>query len=678
MKEIPSSVYRLQLNHTFPVAKVFTLLDYFERLGVGFLYFSPLTTARQGSLHGYDCIDFEMLNPEIGREEELERLSKELRKRGMGILLDIVPNHMSRSEGNKWWADVEKKGSESPYAPFFDIEWDEQGKIRNVRRFFDISNLISLRMEYPPAFEAVHKLPFKWLEKGWIQGLRIDHIDGLYYPQVYLETVSEKGCYLVVEKILVGEEKLHPQWPVEGTTGYDFLNQVNGLFVHPDGFEQLRKIYANFCVQKPQEMEEVIFQAKEEVLKTTLTPEVERLNRLLPCAGTISLLAHFPVYRTYLTPNNLTISEQDQHWLQKAFETAILSREDKKTLWDTFFQKRNIPFIQFFQQVSGPAMAKGAEDTALYRYYPLASVNDVGMDPHHPWNSVDRFHEQNHERLKLWPHTLLATSTHDTKRSEDVRARINVLSECAEEWGTAVQAWNQNHPFPQDPSLEYLIYQTLLGTWGPDSSSRLYVERIQAYFLKVIKEAKLHTSWVKVDPSYEEAVQNYIAALLQNSVFKQEMDRWFQKVEEPGKRNSLAQLILKLTLPGVPDIYRGQEEWQWTLVDPDNRQPIHFEEPNTKNSKHNLTQTLLNFRKTHPLLFQKGSYDPIKMENGIGFGRTYQNQQLLVFVDRFFTNPSKHRQVDFPANYKGEFTDLLTGQKYDQLSSYKFFIVLNN
>lgn len=681
MTEIPISVYRVQVNHLFPLSKILSLLDYFEKLGVGFLYFSPITKARPGSLHGYDVIDFEEFNSEIGTEEELKVLSQELRKRGMGILLDIVPNHMSRT-ANKWWDDVEKNGKNSPYAPFFDIEWDEEGNILNFRRFFDISDLVSLRMEYPQAFEAVHRLPFKWLDEGWIQGLRIDHIDGLYFPQAYLEQVAKKDCYLLVEKILVGEEKLNLRWPVNGTTGYDFLNQVNGLFVSSEGFEKLRNIYANFCNCQLQEMEEVIFQGKEKVLETTLKPEVDRLNRMLPCKGTLDLLVHFPVYRTYITPDTFPLSTEDRHWLKKALDKAKLSQEDRQILPKTFYEKTHPAFIQFFQQVSGPAMAKGEEDTALYRYYPLASVNEVGMDPEHPGNSVERFHEQNRERLRFWPHTLLATSTHDTKRSEDVRARINVLSESPEEWETAIQTWAGRHAlykvdsFP-DRSIEYLIYQTLFGTWDPTNSrTHSYLERMQTYTLKAIREAKQHTSWIEPNPIYEQAVLKFIEKLLQDGVFLKEMDKWFHQLEKSGKQNSLSQLILKLTVPGVPDLYQGQEEWQWTLVDPDNRHQIRFEEHDPTHPKQVIIRTLLNFRKKHSALFREGSYDPISVENGIGFGRTYQDQQILVFVDRFFAKNSQPRKIELPSNYKGKFTDLFTGEKVETIENFEFYRVL--
>lgn len=649
MKTIPLSVYRLQLNHLFPLSKVEENLDYFHSLGVHFLYFSPITKARTGSLHGYDGVDFEILNPEIGSEADLERLALKLRERKMGILLDIVPNHMSRSSENPWWVDVETKGQKSPFAKFFDIEWNRDGKIAFFRRFFDISDLISLRIEEPEVFDAVHRLPFKWLDKGWIQGLRIDHIDGLYYPQAYLDQVAKKKCYLVVEKILTGDEQLPLKWPVDGTTGYDFLNQLNGLFIDPKGFEVLRQIYAAFCGKPVEEMQQVIYGAKTEILNTTLSPEAKRLAALHPSPDIIPLLAHFPVYRTYLTPDDTPPSEQDRDVLEKGFKAAKLPFSDLKKV---FFEKRNIPFIQFFQQVSGPAMAKGCEDTALYRDYPLASVNEVGMDPQHPYNTVERFHAQN---LTRQPHTLLATSTHDTKRSEDVRARINVLSEVPEEWGASIRKWHANHPF-SDPDIAYFIYQTLLGSWKGEGN---YAERIQAYVLKACKEAKRQTSWVTPNLPYEQAVHDYISLLLSDAAFVTGMDDWYSRVYEAGLKNSIAQLILKMTSPGVPDLYQGQEEWQWTLVDPDNRQIIDYQKFDKNGRKQVVTRKLLALRQQNTDLFQKGSYEPIVMEQGIAFVRTFQKQQLLVFVDQFFLKESKSRQIHYRPASQGIFRSIL-------------------
>lgn len=637
-------------------------LDYFHDLGVHFLYFSPITKAVRGSLHGYDGVDFETVNPEIGTEGELEELALSLHKRGMGILLDIVPNHMSRTAENKWWRDVESNGKKSPYHEYFDMDWDSEGNIAFFRRFFDISDLISLRIEEPHLFEAVHRLPFRWLEKGWIQGLRIDHIDGLSDPQKYLNQIAPQNCYLIVEKILVGEETLPASWPVEGTTGYDFLNHVNGLFVHPEGYEALRTIYASFTKGTVQEMEQVIATSKREILETSLKPELDRLFGFYPSSDTLSLLSYFPVYRTYITADE-PISARDWAILQKGFGDASLENSPLQPL---FFEKQNLPYIQFFQQLSGPAMAKGCEDTALYRYYPLASVNEVGMDPAHPWNSATRFHEQNLERR---PHTLLTTSTHDTKRSEDVRARINVLSEVVVEWEESIKCWSKRNPF-EDPNIEYLIYQTLLGTWGKGED---FEKRIQAYILKAIKEAKLHTHWVNPNPIYEDQVHAWIAKLLADPQFCQEMQAWYERVEEAGKLNSLGQLILKATVPGVPDFYQGQEEWQWTLVDPDNRQFIDYQSLNPSHRKQSITRALLHLRNEHPLLFQEGSYHPIPVKIGIGFARVYQEKTLLVFVDRFFLKGEEKVQIDLPEQYKGKYREVLSGDQVIDPKEFKHY-----
>ena len=790
---IPLSTYRLQFNKDFGFADASRLLDYLSELGVTDLYASPILASRKGSAHGYDVADPTRIDPEIGSEQEFETLLSELAKRGMGLLLDIVPNHMAASSENRWWMDVLENGRESAFASYFDIDWNppsrnlngkvllpilgkpfgevldqreiqlifENGKffIRyfewvlpvapqsyqqilglrsdtlasalgkdtpefqeftgliagfatlaqkaragsaiearpkldamrerlgalaserpevaaivesnlkelngtpgnpasfvllerllneqhyslaywqdpnegiNYRRFFTISDLVGVRVEDPIVFEATHDHIFRIVAKGAAQGLRmglrIDHVDGLRDPQGYLTRLQQRLSetegsaappYLIVEKILGRGEQLPDDWPISGTTGYEYLDYLNGIFVDRKGAEQIEAVYSKFIGRK-MNFADVVYEKKKLVMNSLLRVEVRGLARQLAelagkdryarniprlelIDGLTEVTACMPVYRTYV--RSLDMPPAAKATIEAALQGAQERRPQLSEACVDFLRdvltlaspahvgpeqrEERLGFVMRWQQFTGPIVAKGFEDTALYVYYPLCSLNDVGGDPE-PARAVSReeFYDFVRERRERWPHTLNATTTHDTKRSEDVRARVSVLSEIPAEWGAKIEKWaTQNAEHKQminglaapDANEEYLIYQTLLGIWPrkrEDLSS--VVKRLQDYMRKALREAKLHTRWIEPNDVYESAVVRFVGLILSRDTaagFLSDFDSFQRRIAWCGMINGLGQALLKIVCPGTPDFYQGSEMWDFRLVDPDNRGPVDF------------------------------------------------------------------------------------------------------
>lgn len=691
----PRATYRLQFHRRFTLRDARELVSYLADLGVSHVYASPLLKARPGSPHGYDVVDPRCLNPELGTEDDLAALVRALRERGMGLVLDIVPNHMGiGGRDNPWWWDVLTHGPASRFADYFDIDWEapahpgkvlvpvlgddyervlQQGELRlasedgapvlcyyehrfpvapgtlpaeaaeasqwerlntdfraldallarqhyrlvhwrrgdaelNYRRFFNITTLAGVRVEDPRVFRDTHARLLEWHRRGWLDGLRIDHPDGLRDPLEYFQRLraAAPGAWIVVEKVLEPGEALPRHWPVAGTTGYDFLNVLLGVFLAPAGELPLTRFYAEFTGE-PTDFAALLREKKRLVLRERLAAEVSRLARLLEelrpadaaaCAWTreqlraaiIEVAACFPVYRSYLRPGAEPVHETDAAYIVQALDEARRERPDLPG--DLFEHLRRLllepvapdppagraspaDFILRFQQLTGPAMAKGLEDTAGYCFNRFVALNEVGGDPSRFGLSVEAFHRTCAQTLARWPDTMLATSTHDTKRSEDVRARLALLSEMPDAWTAAVRRWSaHNAPHRRggwpDRNAEYLFYQTLVGAWP------LSVARALAYMEKAVREASQHTTWTSPNAAYEAAVKHFITATLADTDFTQDLQAFVAPLIQPGHINSLAQTLLKLTAPGVPDIYQGTELWDLSLVDPDNRRPVDF------------------------------------------------------------------------------------------------------
>jgi (1->4)-alpha-D-glucan 1-alpha-D-glucosylmutase len=750
----------------------------------------------------------------------------------MGLLVDMVPNHMGNDCSNKWWMDLLEKGTGSNYAWWFDIDWKpanptthgkvllailedhywrvlETGKLKlvfederfwiryherrfpltpqasrslkqrgamrsieqllkemngrpgeprsfqnlhsllrhqhyrfafwrlgseelNYRRFFDVTELVSMRVELPEVFDGTHELLFRFIQQGFVTGLRIDHPDGLWDPKKYLERLQEKfqgmiepdrpaqpttsgsgkpPLYVVVEKILTGPEQLPADWPVYGTTGYDFLNKINGLFVDARNEEAFSRIYRDFTGNK-RSFAETAYDGKWLVLEKSLVSEVaSATNRLKQIAAQtrygqdlstrqlqsalMETIACFPVYRTYVGDESGP-SATDRQRVHQAISAAKGRNAEIDLEAFDFLQKVLLldappdataetegkirEFVLKFQQLTGPATAKGVEDTAFYNFNRFVSLNEVGGEPGQFGTSLQGFHDYNSTTLKQWPGTLLATATHDTKRGEDVRARLSVLSEMPKEWSDTVNRWRslnrfaktENGAIPSEND-EYLFYQTLVGAWLPGANSMTGLgqlrERLAAYMLKAIRESKAHTSWTRPNAAYEEGVKQFVERVLSNpeSEFLSDFRRFHEPIAYFGHLNSLAQTLLKLTSPGVPDIYQGTELWDLSLVDPDNRRGVDYRtrrkmlreikdacssggvpETALKSIRETWSEgcvklfllwRVLNFRRENEKLFKEGEYLPLsvegeKAEHICAFARTNGSEAAIVAVPR--------------------------------------------
>lgn len=762
---VPTATYRLQCNSAFAFEHARELLPYLQQLGISDLYTSPLFAAMPGSPHGYDVIDPTQFNPELGGADGFAALAAELKRHGMGLLLDIVPNHMVAGSQNAWWADVLEHGRESQWAAFFDIDWSAGGKIvlpvlgnkladvlaggelqveadgdrswlryherrfplrsgtdtssleealaqqhyvltewreglaqLNYRRFFDVNDLAGVRQEDERVFDATHALVRQLADARSISGLRTDHIDGLYDPAAYLERLAglAPNAYLLVEKVLAGDEELPESWPVEGATGYEFLNAVNSLFVDPDGVAALEDAYVLFT-GRSQSFADVVFDAKRQVARELYPAELGRMARDLSALaaqfaqdldedglrdGIVAVAAAFPVYRTYVAGS--TFSQHDRDVVEQALNaarrrtgpSAAIDLLERVLLLDVPDDHRQaaLGFVMRWQQFTGPLAAKGLEDTALYRYNALVSMNEVGASPEGPRPmNIAAFHEFNSRRQARTPRALNATATHDTKRGEDVRARINVLSELAGEWAERQRGWNEvtsglrssvdgkRAPTNNDATL---IYQTLVGAWPLDERDLPeFRERVRAYVIKAAREAKERTSWLDPNEEYERALTGFADALFDCDPFLETFVPFQRRVAELGMLNSLAQVVLKVASPGVPDIYQGTEFWDLSLVDPDNRRPVDFEkrvrildeltrsEPTADLARElleswrdgriklHVTHRALSFRRANATLFSEGDYVPLEVtgeyaDNVLAFARRDGDSWAIVAVPR--------------------------------------------
>jgi (1->4)-alpha-D-glucan 1-alpha-D-glucosylmutase len=741
------ATYRVQLHPGFTFDDAAGLADYLAALGVSHLYLSPILQAAPGSTHGYDVVDPGRVSEALGGEAAYDRLSRVLADRGLGQLLDVVPNHMAvAGRDNRWWWDVLENGPASRYADYFDIDWDppeaklrhtvlvpilgdhygrvlEAGDLRLVRagggllvryhehempvapgavaellaraatgagleelarlagglaalplpanraaarargraqealraelaalaerdervaraidaevervnsdpdvldallrqqhyrlaywrtagreldyrRFFDIASLVALRTEDPEVFAEAHACVLRLLADGKLDGLRIDHPDGLRDPAAYFHRLQAAGAgWVVAEKILAPGEHLRADWPVAGTTGYEFARHVTGLFVDPAAEGPLARLYADFTGQ-PADYAAVALESKHHVMRTSLAADVERLVALFVevCEqhrryrdytrtelrhALRETLAALPVYRTYVRAETGAVADEDVRLVSAAAADARGRRPDLDGelfdfLTDVLLLRRRgdveAQLAMRFQQVSAAVAAKGVEDTAFYRFNRLVALNEVGGDPGRFGTTVDEFHAWNARTARDWPSTLLATSTHDTKRSEDVRARLVLLSEVPDLWASAVWRWawmNERHwrNGTPDRNAEYLLYQTLVGAFP------LETDRALAYMEKAVREAKLETSWLDRAPAYEERLRAFVRDVSADESFTRDLEAFVVPLLPAARTVSLAQTLLKLTAPGVPDLYQGTELWDSSLVDPDNRRPVDF------------------------------------------------------------------------------------------------------
>lgn len=696
------ATYRVQLGGGMNFDRLVGLLSYFKDLGISHLYLSPIWKARSGSSHGYDVVDPQRVNPELGGEEGFERLCRKAREVGLGLVLDIVPNHMAATPENPWWWDVLARGRSSPYAGFFDIDWDSpdperRGKILlavlpaplaaclkarrirvfrsagefrlrcpglelplcpasqrmleadglqgkgddakadawlrrfngkphrlrellelqhyrlagwreanqrlNYRRFFDIQGLVGVCVETPEVFEATHRLIRRWLRRGWIEGLRIDHPDGQRDPRGYLKRLrSERASlWVVVEKILMPEEVLPSDWPVEGTTGYDVLNRILGLFVDSRHEPALTQCYAQFTGRSGN-FYSLAGDAKREVLGRLFAAERDRLVYLLvqsaggdSAAGSLfweeaqnaleGVLAAFPVYRTYIDPSSAAVHPRDRRIVREAVVLACkkwpgISGRALAWIEDLLLLRRRGAaageFVYRFQQLSAAVMAKGVEDTAFYRYPRLLALNEVGGDPGAFGVPLEAFHAFCRRIQAAWPKTMSATATHDTKRGEDARLRMALLSQIPSAWHEAVFRWSQHNAhlrcgeFP-DRTAEYFFYQTVVGAW-PIGFRRLY-----EVMRKACREAKEYTCWLDPNRQFEEALESFVRGALGHRAFLRDLRGFLRRYQWPIQVSCLSQCLLKCTVPGIPDIYQGTELWDLNQVDPDNRRPVDFE-----------------------------------------------------------------------------------------------------
>ncbi|MDT7728283.1 MAG: (1-_4)-alpha-D-glucan 1-alpha-D-glucosylmutase [Actinomycetota bacterium] len=629
---VPSSTYRLQLRPEFSFSDAAEIVDYLRQLGVGAMYASPVLDAAPGSTHGYDVVDPTRARPALGGEEARQALAGMLREAGLGLIVDIVPNHLSVEvpKANPWWWHLLKHGRTSRYAKYFDVDWS-RGRLLlpvlgdddavteltvdgdeltyydhrfpiapgtgdgtpqevhdrqhyelvnwrrgnaelNYRRFFDITTLAAARVEDPEVFDATHGEVLRWVSAGEVTGLRVDHPDGLADPGGYMRRLREAApdAWLVVEKILHPGEELPASWPVDGTTGYDALREIGGVFVDVSAEQAFTSLSEKLGVAT--DFPAVEDETRRLVTDTILVAEVRRIAALLTGveegaarAALAEVMIAFGVYRSYLP-------EGEANWAA-AIDRVRASRPDLATALDALdSQVSEAPGGELatrIQQTSGMVVAKGTEDTAFYRYSRFVGLNEVGGSPDRFGVGVDEFHQLAAKREAGWPSTMTTLTTHDTKRSEDVRARLAVLSELPGEFSDALSRWSARRGI-DEPSLNVLAWQTLVGAW-PITAGRL-----SEYLGKASKEAKVRTTWVDHDDEFERAVDAWPTEVLGDEELSAEIMEFVERVKGPGWSNSLGQKLIQLTCPGVPDVYQGTELWDLSLVDPDNRRAVDY------------------------------------------------------------------------------------------------------
>ncbi|MFD2648542.1 malto-oligosyltrehalose synthase [Devosia albogilva] len=772
----PRATYRLQLNKDFTFADALALVPYLEELGVSHAYLSPILKARAGSTHGYDTVDHTQLNPELGTMAEFRALADALHQRGMGVLLDFVPNHVGvGGSENPIWLDLLKHGQASRYAEWFDVDWSAgrpgatgkvlvpflgstyaealaAGQIRlksdgedgfavwvydndklpvrpedaaalveqygsadaavtahtghegdfaswgaldrliasqhwrlvhfgaggdemNYRRFFVNSELAGIRIDRDEVFEHAHRLVFELIAEVLVDGLRIDHIDGLLDPKRYLEQLrarSPRPIWLLIEKILAPHEQLRPDWPVDGTTGYEAGAELIRLVTRAEAEPALTAAYADFVgeVTEPDQEE---YRTKLRVMDNELAAELESLaKRFAALAWSVpetrdltelqmrrvlrETVAHLSVYRTYADGEG--VSSRDRREIGRALALARRTQPQVQPIAFDFVERVLCGTLEGgydpealrlargrFQQYSGPVMAKGLEDTTLYRYNRLVSLNDVGAHPDRFSLSIAAFHDSNRRRLVTHPSCMIATSTHDTKRGEDVRAFIAAIADEPELWGEAVNRWRQRLSPAADavhPNDLYLLFQLLVGGWPVGDVGDEFAQRLKDAMMKSVREARERSDWGVNNTGYEEQVFGLIDALLGDARFLEDFHPVRERIQAVGRRKALVQAALKLTIPGVPDIYRGGEDWEQSFVDPDNRRPVDFARlkerlaspEKNRDEKIVLTRTLLRLRCRLPEVFSAGSYEPIDAgEDIIAFRRSHGDKSVVVIAD---------------------------------------------
>ncbi len=826
--KIPLATYRVQLNKEFNFESLEEVLPYLKELGVSHVYASPIFKAKKGSVHGYNIVDPNKISDELGGPEGFENLIRKISDYGLEWIQDIVPNHVSYSLENKIVTDLMRKGADSDFRSFLDVDWNhpvhilkgrilapfladpyeeclKQGQIAlvyddgfkikyrdlkfpvsdnitesllksssteatirrynnnrrllddllskqffalaywktalkqiNYRRFFDIIDLIGLRMEYSEVFEETHRLIFDLMASTKISGLRVDHIDGLFKPRDYLQKLRSHlpDAYMIVEKILSDDERLPDSWPVEGTSGYDFLANVNAIFVKESNEIKIDSLYKKFT-GNTQTFSESSYESKKYVIQNLFLGDVRNLarlllqsfrrlnyerefNRLRLIEAVVELLACFPVYRTYLDEANTKGDDEN-------FRVSLkLAEQKNKNLANEFaaidYLLKECPSspealhaIMRLQQFTGSIMAKGFEDTVFYRYNRLLSLNEVGSNPDRFGASIGAFHEFNKTRLCGWPLSLNTTSTHDTKRGEDARARLNVVSEILSEFTKRIWKWAElnrnlkskikNNPIP-DSNEEYYLYQILLCSYPFMIDVPEFELRIKMHMIKALREAKLNSAWISPNLNYEEATAAFICEILRNQRFMDDFLPFQKKISFYGLFNSLSQTLLKITSPGIPDFYQGTELWDLNLVDPDNRRPVDFKKrqrllseisklkpqeaskllKNYYDAKAKLyvINKSLRFRREAKSLFEKGAYVPLKVEGAekehvIAFCREKGSKSAIVIAPRLLTSlvkyPSeweeadwKETHIEIPKSKSSSWTNIFTGKNLQSRS----------
>ncbi|MGG7517848.1 malto-oligosyltrehalose synthase [Allorhizobium undicola] len=808
----PTATYRLQFRNGMTFSGAREILPHLVGLGVSHLYASPIFTAANGSTHGYDVADCNEIDPELGGEAGFVDLVEGLRAAGLGLILDIVPNHMSSGLKNRWWRDVIEWGEASPFAGFFDIDWQEpltlpflgapfeevaaQGEIvltfdpaenrlcfsvygqaypltpaswdqclsrlpiqparrlerlsqdaacekwaeqrkalefsrqeadelaqalealsadkqllsrlheaqayrlvdwrlakshLTYRRFFEVTELVGLRVEDEKVFGESHRLVLDLVSRGLVQGLRLDHIDGLADPAAYLARLRQAvgpDIYIVVEKILDKNETLPASWPVQGTTGYEFSASIADALVCPDGLQRLQQAFAMLGASKP--YAEQLLDAKDQMLSVNFAGEVDYLARLArtccppgqTCpplaalqAGICALVRQFPVYRTYADRHGM--EEGDEILIDEVAERA---RSDAASASGAAISQiiglmkgeaaahRREEIRRFrarFQQLTGPIMAKSLEDTLFYRFNALIALNEVGGDPEKV-SGLDSFHSAMQQRVETAPHALLASSTHDTKRGEDARARLFTLSEAPEAWLAAFARWRERlageamqlpDGVAPEPQVEWLMFQSLLGMWPlpaqlDEQDEQGVSQRFSAYLSKALREAKQRTNWGDENEAYEKAVLAYANGLFEprNADVLADFKEFAGMITASGMMNSLSQTLIKLTAPGIPDIYQGSEWSDFSLVDPDNRREVAFAAPPRTAPPATadefaaykawmIARVLALRRDMHPELFTQGSYRNLSVEGPaachvIAFERMRAGESVIVLAPR--------------------------------------------
>lgn len=681
---IPSSTYRLQITPEFDLFEAARRLPYLHDLGVDWVYLSPLLPSEPGSQHGYDVVGFDGVDPQRGGDEGLAALSAEARRLGMGVLVDIVPNHVgvATPAHNAWWWDLLRLGRASEHATAFDVDWaagdgrilipivgddDEEairveasgsgGEVRyhdhrfplapgtttleeqhyalvswraaddrlNYRRFFAVNTLAAVRVEDPEVFARTHAEIRRWFDAGLVDGLRVDHPDGLRFPGRYLDDLADLtgDAYVLVEKILEPGEVLPASWATAGTTGYDALALIDRVLTDPDGQAPLDALVERLR-GRPVDWHAMVHDNKRAVADGILRSEVRRIVRELPRPADVDaetaeaaedavaeLLACFPVYRSYLP--------QGRDHLAQAFARARRLRPDLAATYDALEPVLADPWsaaARRFQQTSGMVMAKGVEDCAFYRWSRLTSLNEVGGDPSVFAATLAEFHDAMELRQRERPHAMTTLSTHDTKRGEDVRARITVLAELPDVWSDALDELLRLAPLP-DPDFGALLWQAVLGAWTPEHLPDLR-DRLHGYAEKAMREAGNHTTWTAPDAAYESAVHAAVDAVFESEEVRRVLADLCTHVDEPGRSNSLAAKLVALTMPGVPDVYQGSELWETSLVDPDNRRPVDFDHraavlagtaEDDAVTKLHVTCSALTLRRDRPELFS--TYAPV-------------------------------------------------------------------